>query len=265
LQRALHVRGFVAARRDQDVSALAVHLRRSSFAELYQQTAPRAWQAACRVPRSRTGARPAGNPRVLYLAPAEAGGRRPDRLSILYVSPMPPSPPRFGAQARMNGLMTSLARRHDLTAISLVDQNFDLEDCRRAMQEYCREVVLIPNPKGRNGLAKRTLQLRSLASLHSFEHHCYSLPPLQRVLDGLLRRQRFDVVNLEFPYLAHLRLKQSPPGTSPPPLLVIDTHEIAHDIVRQFARSGGSVGRSIYAELNWRKLRSEELSAFRTA
>lgn len=50
-----------------------------------------------------------------------------DRLSILYVSPMPPSPPRFGAQARMHGLMTNLARRHDITAVSLADQEFDIE------------------------------------------------------------------------------------------------------------------------------------------
>jgi len=39
----------------------------------------------------------------------------PERLSILFVSQTPASPPRFGAQARVHGLMTQLARRHDLT------------------------------------------------------------------------------------------------------------------------------------------------------
>jgi glycosyltransferase involved in cell wall biosynthesis len=188
----------------------------------------------------------------------------PERLKILCVSQVPPSPPRFGAQARIHGLWSNLGRRHELTVISLVDEEFDLEGCRRAMKEYCREAVLIPNPRGRNGVAKRALQLRSLASLHSFERHRYSVPALQEVLDRVLRRRRFDVVNLEFPYLAHLRLRQSPPGT-PPPLLVIDSHEIAHDIVRQFARRPGKLGRTLYAELNWRKLRSEELWAYRSA
>jgi glycosyltransferase involved in cell wall biosynthesis len=187
----------------------------------------------------------------------------PERLRILCVSQVPPSPPRFGAQARIHGLMTQLARRHDLTALCLVDEELDLEDCRDAMQSYCREVVLIRNPKGRNRLAKRRLQLRSLASFRSFERHLFSVKGFQEQLDRLLRHRRFDVVNLEFPYLAHLRLKQSPPGT-PPPLLVIDAHEIAHDMVRQFARNGG-VGRKLYAGLNWRKLRREELSAFREA
>jgi polysaccharide biosynthesis protein PslH len=32
----------------------------------------------------------------------------PERLNILSVSPMPASPPRFGAQARIHGLMTQL-------------------------------------------------------------------------------------------------------------------------------------------------------------
>jgi glycosyltransferase involved in cell wall biosynthesis len=187
-----------------------------------------------------------------------------DRLSILYVSPMPPSPPRFGAQARMHGLMTSLARRHDVTAVSLVDHEFDVEDCRRAMQAYCRDVILVPNPYGRNGAIKRALQLRSLASLHSFERHRCSVPALQRALDHVLSAERFDVVNLEFPYLAHFRFDRAPAGTRPPPR-VIDTHEIAYDIVRQFARRGRGFGRSVYAALNWRKLRREELSAFRRA
>ena len=56
-----------------------------------------------------------------------------ERLSILYVSQMPASPPRCGAQARMHGLMTQLARRHELTAVTLVDNEFDLEECREAM------------------------------------------------------------------------------------------------------------------------------------
>lgn len=187
-----------------------------------------------------------------------------DRLSILYVSPMPPSPPRFGAQARMHGLMTSLAKRHDVTAVTLVDQEFDLEDCRRAMQAYCNDVTVIPNPHGRNGAAKRALQLRSLASLRSFERHRVEVPALQRALDRVLASRRFDVVNLEFPYLAHFRFDRSPAGTRPPPR-VVDTHEIAYDMVRQFAKRGAGLGRRVYAALNWRKLRHEELAAFRRA
>ena len=170
----------------------------------------------------------------------------PERLNILYVSQMPASPPRFGAQARIHGLMTQLARRHDLTAAMLVDDEFDADECRRAMQAYCREVVLVPNPCGREGLAKRLLQVRSLASIRSFERLRVTLPALQQSLDRILRARRFDVVNLEFPYLGHYDLRQAPPGKKPP-ALVVDSHEIAYDLARQFARAGGSLGRRLYA------------------
>jgi polysaccharide biosynthesis protein PslH len=177
---------------------------------------------------------------------------------------MPASPPRFGAQARVHGLMTLLARSHDLTAVMLVDDEFDAEECRRAMQAYCREVVLVHNPYGREGLAKRLLQLRSLASTRSFDRLRVSVPALQRALDQVLRAKRFDVVNLEFPYLGHCHLRQAPPGERLP-ALVVDSHEIAYDLARQFAVAGANLGRRFYGGTNWRKLRREELGIYREA
>jgi glycosyltransferase involved in cell wall biosynthesis len=185
----------------------------------------------------------------------------PERLSIFYVSHMPPSPPRFGAQARVHGLITQLARHHDVTAAILVDNDFDAEECLRAMQAYCREVVLVPNPIGQEGLTKRLLQFRSLASMRSFERLRVTVPALQRALDRILRGRRFDIVNLEFPYLGHFDLRQAPPGEKLP-ALVVDSHEIAYDLARQFAEAGGSLGRRLYAGANWRKLRREELGTY---
>jgi hypothetical protein len=188
----------------------------------------------------------------------------PERLNILCVSQIPASPPRFGAQARTHGLMTQLARRHDLTAAVLLDDEFDADECRRAMQAYCREVLMVPNPYGRQGLAKRLLQVRSLASIRSFERLRVTVPALQQSLDEVLRAQRFDVVNLEFPYLGHYDLRQAPPGQKLP-AVVVDSHEIAYDLARQFAGAGGNLGRRLYAEANWRKLRREELGTYREA
>ena len=186
------------------------------------------------------------------------------RLNILCVSQMPASPPRFGAQARMHGLMTQLARHHDLTAVMLVDDEFDIDECRHAMQAYCREVVLVQNPYGRDGLAKRLLQLRSLLSSRSFDRLRVTVPALQQALDRVLRASRFDIVNLEFPYLGHCVMRQAPPGEKLP-ALVVDSHEIAYDLARQFAVAGENLGRRFYAGANWRKLRREELGIYRAA
>ena len=194
----------------------------------------------------------------------DSASMNPERLNVLYVSQMPASPPRFGAQARVHGLMTQLARRHELTAVMLVDDEFDAEECRRAMQAYCREVVLVSNPNGWEGLAKRLLQLRSLASTRSFERLRVTVPALQRALDQVLRARRFDVVNLEFSFLGHCNLRQAPHGERLPPL-VVDSHNIDYELARQYARGGASLARRLYAAANWRKLRREELGTYRDA
>jgi polysaccharide biosynthesis protein PslH len=186
-----------------------------------------------------------------------------ERLSILYVSPVPTGPPRFGAQARMHGLMTELARRHDLTAVALIDHAlFDVDECRRAMTAYCREVVLVPAHLG--NFARRLLQLRSLASTRSCERLLFTLPALQPSLDRLLRSRRFDIVNLEFSSLGHCELRQAPRGEKLP-ALVVDSHNIDYDLARQYAGVGNSSARRIYAGINWRKLRREELGTYRDA
>jgi glycosyltransferase involved in cell wall biosynthesis len=160
--------------------------------------------------------------------------------------------------------MTELAQRHHLAAAMLVDDEFDAEECRQAMQAYCSEIVLVSNPYGREGLTKRLLQLRSLASNRSFERLRLMVPGLQRAIDKILRAKRFDIVNLEFPHLGHYELRQAPAGERLPSV-VVDSHEIAYDLASQFARRGNNLGRRLYAGANWRKLRREELRTYREA
>jgi polysaccharide biosynthesis protein PslH len=186
------------------------------------------------------------------------------RLSILYVSPMPASPPRFGAQVRMHGLMTELARRHEVSAVMAVDDEFDAEECRSAMQVYCRDVVLVRKPYVGDGLGKRMLQLRSLVSTRSWERRLVATPAMQGALDRVLRSKRFDLVNLEFSFLGECNLLQAPHNEKRP-RLVVDSHNIDYELARQYARAGRSLAHRVYAEINWRKLRREELGAYRDA
>ena len=161
----------------------------------------------------------------------------------------------------MHGLMTQLAQRHDLTAVMLVEEEFDIEECREAMRCYCSEVVLIPNPRGRQAVTKRLLQLRSLISASSFERLLSTVPALQHSLDHMLRAKRFDIVNLEFTFLGNYILRQAPAGEALPKLIV-DSHNIDYDLARQYARSGSSIWRRLYYQANWRKLQREELGTY---
>jgi len=184
-------------------------------------------------------------------------------LQLLSVSPFPPSPPSFGAQRRIHGLLTALARRHSVTALSLVppDPEPSREQIESAMAEYCREVVLVPSP-GVRGAGKRLLQLRALLSRRSFERLAMASARFRAELRRLLAARAYDVVLLEFPFLAADVLSDPPPGR-PRPLHVLDTHNIEFELARQQAAREHGLLRHLHNGANWPKLRREEADAFR--
>ncbi len=186
-----------------------------------------------------------------------------ERLDVLFVSLFPPSPPTFGAQRRIEGLMTALGRRHRVTAVSLVGPELDARVAERAMGRYCDDVVLVPARADR-GARKRLVQLRALASSRSFEHHQYRVPGLQRALDEVLRRRRHHLVTIEAPFLSRYRLRQAPPG-APPPRLLLDQHNLEHDLVRRSRDASRGVLRRLHYAVDWRKVRREEIAAWRDA
>jgi glycosyltransferase involved in cell wall biosynthesis len=184
------------------------------------------------------------------------------RLDLLVVSQYPPSPPRSGGQARVHGLMTALARRHDLTSLALAAPE-ELEPSARALREHCREVILLRSPAAvRGGWRRRVAQVASVASRRSFERRIFRVPGFQRVVDALLGRHRFDAVLVESPWLAQHAFRQAPPGARPPRLL-LDEHNIEYDVLRQVALGEGGAARRAFNALNGWKLRGEEQALWR--
>src|SRR5262249_22220046 len=134
-----------------------------------------------------------------------------NRLRLLFLSQFPPSPPSSGAQRRIQGLMTALARDHDVTCVALVGSDLDAGAVERAMRSCSRAVARAPMGPSR-GLGKRLSQLRAVTSPRSFERRLFDVPALRHRLQQLLANQPFDVVSVEFPFLANQRLDLAPPG-----------------------------------------------------
>jgi hypothetical protein len=65
-------------------------------------------------------------------------------LKLLFVSSYPASPPTYGGQRRLDGLMSTLARRNEIYAAALANPTFDRAVSEEAMRKYCRDVVLLP-------------------------------------------------------------------------------------------------------------------------
>lgn len=196
-------------------------------------------------------------------APGPTADMTSRRLDLLFVSMYPASPATFGAQRRIEGLMTALARRHRVSAVALVSPDLDAAAAERAMRAYCDEVVLVPARADR-GPAKRLVQLRALVSTRSFEAHQVVVPGMQRTLSEVLRRRRRDVVSLEGPYLSAYRVREAPPGATPPAVLV-DAHNVEWVLARRSRDASRDVLRRLHHAVNWRKLRREEIAAWRGA
>src|SRR5947199_92388 len=78
---------------------------------------------------TKTTDRPGSHARPRVLALSRYLGvlaMRRERLDLLYVTLFPASPARYGAQRRLEGVMASLARRHSVTAVSLITPDLDL-------------------------------------------------------------------------------------------------------------------------------------------
>ena len=182
-------------------------------------------------------------------------------MKILFVTPFLPSPPRFGGQRRLDGLMRGLAKNHEVSVLAFNRTDEWEHSSLTATREFCREVVTVPNLDLTDTREKRTLQLRSLASLHSFEHLLAARrTDFQRALDRMLSRERYDVVQFEFAQMAAFQFDA---GKSSDPLFVLDEHNVEFDILRRTARTPGELGRHIYNRMNWRKLAREERAAWR--
>jgi glycosyltransferase involved in cell wall biosynthesis len=196
-------------------------------------------------------------------ASTSRGSRAADgeRLKVLFLTPMPPGKATIGAQRRIQGLLAYLSRRHDVTAVSLVPPGSDPETTRLGLLEHAAEAVVVPTAMfGKFG--KRSTQLRSLVSADSFLRRIHTVSALQGTLDDLLGRRRFDVVNVEFPFFSHYRMRQAPAG-EPPPRLVLDEHNVEYDLVRQMCGMKRGLARHVHNTVDWRKVRREEIAAWR--
>lgn len=189
--------------------------------------------------------------------PDDAGRVRP--LNILFVAPFLPSPPEFGGQRRVHGLLHELTQRHTVSVLAFVSPGRAHDVSLQATRAYCRSVVAVPNASfAFSQRGKRALQLGSLALPKSFEWLSYRVPAMGAALRELTSRERFDVVNFEFMQMAqYLR------AVCRGPVCVLDEHNIEFEILRRTAAGEAGFVRRFYNALDWRKLRAEEIAAWR--
>jgi polysaccharide biosynthesis protein PslH len=182
-------------------------------------------------------------------------------MKVLFVAPYLPSPPRFGGQRRMDGLMRGLAAaNHEVSILSFTSTDQWTQESADATRLFCKKVTTLSDLDARSLSEKRRLQLRSLASLNSYEHlQVKRRADFQRQIDEHLAAEDYDVVQVEFANMAAYRYSRR----GKQPTLVLDEHNIEYDLQRRTAGSAEGKFRKVYNSLNWRKLGREEKAAWR--
>ena len=179
-----------------------------------------------------------------------------DGLRVLFVSPYLPSR-TAGGRVRLHGLLTSLPASCRVSLIAFAPRDGGAVGVDDEIRERCDEVVVVANEfREIAGRHKRALQLRSLLSPHSFERVVHERPALQRELDRMCGRTRFDIVQIEHCFMAHYRF----PDAS---ALVLDEHNVEYEIRSRTIALLRPGARKVYDELNHLKLRAEEQRSWR--
>jgi polysaccharide biosynthesis protein PslH len=157
--------------------------------------------------------------------------------------------------------MRSLAKNHEVSLLSFSATDEFKQMSLEATQQYCKDVEVFPDMEFVERRDKRLLQARSLVSMHSFEHLLVArrvefLARLQQLVDS----GRFDIVQVEFVQMAALEFRL-PHGRRF--RTVLDEHNIEFDIVKRTASAEVSTARRLYSAIDWRKLKREEVDAWR--
>ena len=185
-------------------------------------------------------------------APLALGSQLPQRrLRILIVCPEPPAPPTWGFALRVYHLGRELSRHHDVTLLT-----YDTQDSTRDWYALA-SLFRVHRVKGRRG-SRRAMQVRSLVSRRSFHLSRFQTAEMQRAILDLRARGAFDIIQVESSQMFGFDFPD-------PAAVVIDEHNIEHDLVRRVAQLERSKLRRAYLQLECRKVHREEVAAWRRA
>lgn len=186
--------------------------------------------------------------------PLRPPSRSPAPLRILLFTPSIPYPPIWGFGIRVHEFARLLARTHQVTLLTYAEPGD--EERIAAVSRICR-VCTVPRPSGTQA-KKRRAQLTSVLSAQSYQRLSLYSRTMQRALDELTARERFDIIQIESSQLAGFDFR----GRAP---LVLDEHNIEYELLYRMYQTERAPARRLFNWLEYRKFRREEIQSWRAA
>lgn len=173
-------------------------------------------------------------------------------MEILFLSPFLPYPLDQGGKIRIYNIIKHLSTSHRITLVAITDDRHAVDI--GPVEELCEEVVMVERPA-------RLWQDRYafLSGTAPYNVIRYRSKDLERAIQGLLLRKKFDLVQIEFSMMwQYAKMFQGIP-------VVLDAHNIEHQNVQQIGRAKGSLLWRVMYQLEERRLRYAEIRAFKEA
>ena len=195
------------------------------------------------------------------------------RVNCLVLTPFVPYPAADGGRVRMYHLIRGLSARHRVDVLTLAEPT---PESRAAVDGLRSEVRSWGGgPGGRvesveHRLSRAGAAWRACVRGDSVYQTLYRSAAYQQALDAMLNATRYDVVQVEFVYMAQYRRS----GRRPEPPRVLDEHNVEFRINATLAadRDSGAgapalrgVAYNLYARREFAHRRTEELAACRGA
>ena len=169
-------------------------------------------------------------------------------MKLLMLSPSFPSP-TWGFRTRNYYLLKTLARKHTISLLSLVNRS-EIEECDLSLLKdfvHTAQIVVRPAPP-----SKRLQQLMCILRGRSYFLEYNSSTEMQRALDLLLLEEHYDAVLFESALIAGYRL---PEGVK----CIVDQHNIEHELLWRTYQHETAWLRKWYNRLESRLLRPMEI------
>ncbi|MCH8494537.1 MAG: glycosyltransferase [Balneolales bacterium] len=170
-------------------------------------------------------------------------------MKVLYLIPYSPANPTFGGALRIFHLLSHLHKNHDVTVagFSSAEEETALID---HFPRLAGKTHFVDHPYTERFL--RWSLIKSLFTVHSHWHQSTRSKEFQQRLNQLLKNEKFDVIQSEFPVMAMFNY-----GTSA--VKVVDAHNVEYDNFKRMAKVKNPI-RKLFFHLEAYKFRREEIA-----
>ncbi|MBI3005421.1 MAG: glycosyltransferase [Ignavibacteriales bacterium] len=173
-------------------------------------------------------------------------------MKVLHIMPYSPVPPDFGGAMRSYHLLKEMTKRHEVTLLTYGNVNDYIAIDREFRQ--LQEIHLVPFPWAQK--YRRMGQLYAMWKRKSFLRYLVETRYMQRVIDWLVRRNAYDIVQTEFSLMGGFTLPQGP-------VKILDAHNIEYDNFKRMAANARSLVRKFHYARESEFFHWEELESWR--